>query len=81
MLFLLSIDTEESWDWSGPFPEHDWRVENVQQLKPLHQICYDLGVRPTLFIDYAVAKDATAAQTIRDLYRTGQYEIGAHLHP
>ncbi|WPL17695.1 hypothetical protein Thiowin_02734 [Thiorhodovibrio winogradskyi] len=81
VLFLLSIDTEESWDWSGPFPESSWCVENVQQLRPFHQVCYDLGIRPTLFVDYPVAADEKAVQVIRDLQRTGHYEIGAHLHP
>ncbi|MBK1617412.1 hypothetical protein CKO42_02860 [Lamprobacter modestohalophilus] len=81
VLFLLSIDTEESWDWSGPFPEAGWCVENVQQLRPFHQVCYDLGVRPTLFVDYPVANNEQAVQVIRELQRTGQYEIAAHLHP
>ncbi|MFT5814595.1 MAG: hypothetical protein ACI9VT_002356, partial [Psychroserpens sp.] len=55
ILFVLSIDTEEEWDWSGPFPQHIVNVTNIDKLPAFNNICENLGVRPTYFVDYAVA--------------------------
>ncbi|PTB98586.1 WalW protein, partial [Marinobacter sp. Z-F4-2] len=30
--FVLSVDTEEEWDWDGPFPNKVISVENVDHL-------------------------------------------------
>ena len=31
VLFILSIDTEEEWDWSGPFSKSNFSVDNIQK--------------------------------------------------
>lgn len=81
LLFVLSIDTEEEWDWSGPFPEKNFDVDNVQHLPKFHSICHELGIKPTYFVDYAVANDESAADVLRQAQQLGNCEIGAHLHP
>jgi peptidoglycan/xylan/chitin deacetylase (PgdA/CDA1 family) len=81
ILFLLSVDTEEEWDWSGEFPQEDFSVGNVARIKPFHEFCERLGIRPTYFTDYAVAANPEAADVLRTISANRTCEIGAHLHP
>ncbi|MFQ3237190.1 MAG: hypothetical protein ACI9C4_002770 [Paraglaciecola sp.] len=81
IIFVLSVDTEEEWDWSGPFPEQKISVKNIDKLPAFHKMCTGLGVRPTYFVDYAVADSDTAVKAISSFSVNGNCEIGAHLHP
>ncbi|NQY35793.1 MAG: WalW protein [Alteromonadaceae bacterium] len=80
ILFVLSVDTEEEWDWSGPFPEDNFCVKNIKELPAFQFFCQELGIKPTYFVDYAVANDLVAANTLKALNKS-YCEIGAHLHP
>jgi len=81
VIFILSIDTEEEWDWTGPFPRNNCSVENIQQLPKFQAFCEKLNIRPTYFVDYAVAENLNAAETLKSFSDKKQCEIGAHLHP
>jgi hypothetical protein len=81
IIFVLTIDTEEEWDWSGPFPQQNANVENIDKLPDFHSICDDLGIRPTYFVDYAVSDNANAVAKMQTFTAKGNCEIGAHLHP
>ncbi|MCU7555370.1 polysaccharide deacetylase family protein [Alteromonas sp. ASW11-19] len=81
LLFVLSIDTEEEWDWEQGFPESDFALDNIKQLPGLQALFAELGVRPTYFVDYAVADDSQAVHTLRPYVEEKLCEIGAHLHP
>ena len=81
VLFVLSIDTEEEWDWSGPFPQQEFSVDNVCHLPEFQRLCDDLGIKPTYFVDYAVADNDQAAAILRAPLQADKCEIGAHLHP
>ncbi|OZG73583.1 WalW protein [Hahella sp. CCB-MM4] len=79
--FILSIDTEEEWDWSGTFPTRDFRLDNIRLIPELQEMCNSLGVKTTYFVDHAVADNADSVALIRPYLEQGQCEIGAHLHP
>jgi len=81
VLFVLSVDTEEEWDWSGSFPQQDFKVTNIAKLTHFQQMCDEIGIRPTYFVDYAVANDASSVEILKPLAATNSCEIGAHLHP
>ncbi|WP_414828056.1 hypothetical protein [Alteromonas sp. H39] len=81
LLFVVSIDTEEEWDWRRGFPDSNFDLTNIQKLPLLQKTFSELGIRPTYFVDYAVADDNRAAQTILPYVLTHECEIGAHLHP
>lgn len=81
ILFVLSIDTEEEWDWSGPFPQKHANVENIVQVPEFHNAITSLGVRPTYFVDYAVLETESSIENMRRVYAQNNSEIGAHLHP
>ncbi|PCJ34017.1 MAG: WalW protein [Moraxellaceae bacterium] len=81
VLFILSVDTEEEFDWNGDFPQNTCNVENVQQIPKFQAFCESLGVRPTYLVDYPVANDIKAANILKNIAQTKNAEIGAHLHP
>lgn len=80
VIFILSVDTEEEWDWSGPFPNDNFSVSNVNEIPAFQLFCQELGVKPTYFVDYAVANNTHSANILKKLNRA-ELEIGAHLHP
>lgn len=80
-IFILTIDTEEEWHWENEFPESQFSVNNVDRLPQFQAFCDKLGIRPTYFVDYAVADNAQARDIMRDVNRAKTSEIGAHLHP
>jgi hypothetical protein len=81
VIFILSVDTEEEWDWSGEFPQKDFSVSNVKQIPKFQAFCENLGIRPTYFTDYAVAENPEAIAILKAIVDKNTGEIGAHLHP
>lgn len=79
--FVLSMDTEEEWDWDGPFPDQDAAVSNINELPAFHAFCQELGIRPTYFTDYAVVDNRASIDTLKSIIDQQDCEIGAHLHP
>lgn len=79
--FVLSVDTEEEWDWSGDFPQDNCSVKNIELLPQFHSMCQALGIRPSYFVDYAVANNSGSAAILKQIHAQGDSEIAAHLHP
>ncbi|MBV1922355.1 MAG: polysaccharide deacetylase family protein [Pseudomonadales bacterium] len=81
VLFVLSVDTEEEFDWNGEFPQQNCSVRNVQKIPEFQAFCESLSIRPTYLVDYPVANDPASAAILSTIAQSGQAEIGAHLHP
>jgi hypothetical protein len=81
IIFVLSIDTEEEWDWSGPFPQGHGDVQNILQVPAFHTVLSSFNIRPTYFVDYAVLKTAQSVENMQWVIQQRNCEIGAHLHP
>jgi len=81
VIFILSIDTEEEWDWNGPFPQANFSVKNTANIPKFQAFCDRLGIRPTYFVDYAIANDTGSAARLKTVQDRGNCEIGGHLHP
>lgn len=79
--FLLSVDTEEEWDWEGPFPENDFSVENLHALPKFQAFCEQKGLRPCYFVDYAAAVGLAKQTEFLARVAESHCELGAHLHP
>lgn len=80
--FVLSVDTEEEWDWDGPFPNKVISVENVDHLPVFQGQLNELGLKTSYFLDYAVMENPHARDLLADLYKSNPgIEYGAHLHP
>lgn len=78
ILLIVSIDTEED-NWHRS--RHDVTVKNIDEFRPLAAFFRRLGVRPTYFTTYQVARDDRAAATLREACDGNAGEIAAHLHP
>ncbi|MFC4700138.1 polysaccharide deacetylase family protein [Glaciecola siphonariae] len=81
LIFLLSVDTEEEWDWEGPFPEGEFSVENLHKLPEFQSFCTQKGIRPCYFVDYAAAQGIAPDSAFVEQVKNNECELGAHLHP
>src|SRR5215210_2299554 len=81
VFFVLSIDTEEEWDWKGPLPQSPFSTRNAERIPAFQELCRELGIRPTYLVDYAICADPESAACLRAVAARGPCEIGAHLHP
>ena len=81
VLFILTVDTEEEWQWDDEFPQDNCSVKNVEKLPEFQKFCESLGIRPTYFVDYAVANDQHGSAILKEFAEKRVAEIGAHLHP
>lgn len=81
LVFLLSVDTEEEWDWEGPFPEGEFSVENLHMLPEFQAFCTNRGIRPCYFVDYAAAAGIEQTSQFVEQVKNNECELGAHLHP
>jgi peptidoglycan/xylan/chitin deacetylase (PgdA/CDA1 family) len=75
---LVTIDTEPDDQWTR---KPGLSVENTRRIPRLQQMFDRLGVRPTYFVSYGVARDPASVNILRAIRDDGRCEIGAHLHP
>jgi hypothetical protein len=81
MKVLVTIDTEEAWDWSGSYPIQDFSVEHISRLGEFQSICDQYGFRPTYFTNHAVMNNPKSSRIMTDLSRHKGVEVGMHIHP
>jgi len=79
--FILTVDTEEEFDWSRPIAREGHGLDHLPRLAKFQQFCENEGVRPIYLIDYPVATSALAGDILRDPVAAGRAEIGIQLHP
>ncbi len=77
----IVVDTEEEFDWDGPFDPGNIAVTNVAEQYRAQAVFRRHGVIPTYVVDYPVAADPHAAAALRQFVDKGECDIGAHLHP
>lgn len=76
VLLIVSIDTEED-NWYRS--RQGVTCKNIDELRRQAMFFDRLGLRPTYFTSYQVARNARAADVVREVGAGG--EIAAHLHP
>jgi hypothetical protein len=69
VLYSVTVDTEEEWDWNGDYPTTDLRLTNIACLPELQSICNRHRAAVTYFTNYAVLADPVARRIILDLAR------------
>ncbi|WP_336986901.1 polysaccharide deacetylase family protein [Altererythrobacter aquiaggeris] len=78
---LLTVDTEEEFDWSAPFKPAGHSLDHVPRLRKFQQFCEGIGVSPVYLIDWPVATSELAVQILGNAISGGKAEIGIQLHP
>src|SRR5262249_50331345 len=81
MLFTVTIDTEEEWDWEAGWPTSNLSVTNIRHLPRFQELCDSFGVATTYFTNQAVFDDKQAREVLLGLARHERVEIGMHIHP
>ena len=79
--FIVTVDTEEEFDWSRPLRPSGHTLHSVSRLAKFQRFCEGHGVVPLYLVDYPVATSRLAAEILSDPVREGRAEIGVQLHP
>lgn len=79
--FLVTIDTEEEFNWDAPVSREAVGVTAVPQIAEFQAFCEARGVVPLWLIDYPVATSPEAAAILKPAAAQSKAEIGVHLHP
>ena len=78
---LLTVDTEEEFDWGGPFRRDGFGLEHVRQIPHFQSFCEELGASPVYLVDWPIATDPRSIEIIGDAVKRGKAEVGVQLHP
>ncbi|GAB5347809.1 polysaccharide deacetylase family protein [Alteriqipengyuania sp. 357] len=78
---LLTVDTEEGFDWNGPFTRDRHDLTHLDGLPAFQSMCEELGVSPVYLVDWPIVQSAQAQEIIGDAVRRGAAEVGVQLHP
>lgn len=78
---LLTVDTEEEFDWEGPFTLTGHGLDHVPHIAEFQSFCEGLGVVPVYLVDWPIANSETARDVLGPAVRAGRAEIGIQLHP
>lgn len=79
--FILTVDTEEEFDWTKPFERTGYGLDHIPRLAKFQQFCEGLGIVPTYLVDYPVATSPMAAEILGPALQAGRAEVGIQLHP
>jgi hypothetical protein len=79
--FILTVDTEEEFDWKAPLTRDGHGTDHVARLAGFQQFCEGAGVAPIYLVDWPVATSPLAAEILGPALLEGKAEIGMQLHP
>ncbi len=78
---LLTVDTEEEFDWRAPFQREGYGLSHIGQIQRFQQFCETISAHPVYLVDWPIANCAQAVEIIGDAVRRGTAEVGVQLHP
>lgn len=78
---LLTVDTEEEFDWNGPFRADGHTLSHVKRLAEFQSFCEDIGVVPVYLVDWPIATCDAAREILSGPIAQKKAEIGIQLHP
>jgi hypothetical protein len=78
---LLTIDTEEEFDWSRPFSRTSTATSHTAAFAGFQALCEEIGAHPVWLVDWPIAHDRVAIEVLGAAARAGRADIGIHLHP
>ncbi|NQX94176.1 MAG: WalW protein [Erythrobacter sp.] len=78
---LLTVDTEEEFDWNGSFQRSGYGLEHVSELARFQSFCEEIGAHPVYLVDWPITEAPKAVEIIGDAVARGKAELGMQLHP
>ncbi len=79
--FLVTVDTEEEFDWDAPFERTGHTTITVPKLQRFQQFVGKYGVKPLYFVDYSIVQDDAAVSFLKSVIEEDSATVGIHLHP
>lgn len=79
--YLVTVDTEEEFDWTRPIQREGHTVHTVTRLAKFQEFCEAQGVCPVYLVDYPIATCPAAGEALGEAVASGRAEIGVQLHP
>jgi hypothetical protein len=79
--FIVTVDTEEEFDWTQPIARGGHTVHSVARLAKFQEFCEGQGVCPVYLVDYPIATSPAAGDILRGAIAAGKAEVGVQLHP
>lgn len=79
--FILTVDTEEEFDWNQPFSREGHGTEHLKSVPRFQDMCNVAGVKPVYLIDYPIANDDYGVELLSGYAHADRAEIGVQLHP
>ena len=79
--FLVTVDTEEEFDWTRPLSREEHGIAHVPRLAKFQQFCETEGIVPVYLVDWPIAQSHEAADVLKGPLAAGTAEIGVQLHP
>jgi hypothetical protein len=79
--FLVTVDTEEEFDWNAPFSRDGHGLSHLVEVPRFQTLCRLYDVTPLYLVDYPVVADGFGAELFSGLAKDGDAEIGLQLHP
>ncbi len=79
--FIVTVDTEEEFDWNAPFSAAQRSVGHIAHAAAFQSLCEEFGVKPVYLVDHPIASDAKAVSILGEYAACNKASIGLHLHP
>jgi hypothetical protein len=79
--FVLTVDTEEEFDWTAPFARDGYGTEHLKSVPRFQALCANHGVKPCYLVDYPITQDRFAVDLLGNYVHGNQAELGVQLHP
>lgn len=81
ILYAVTVDTEEEWDWSAGWPVRSHGTENLAEVPRFQRLCADRGAHVTWFFDWLAAMSEMGRELLGQLAARSDAEVGMHIHP
>ncbi len=79
--YVVTVDTEEEFDWTKPITRDGYTVHSVTRLARFQEFCEGHGVCPIYLVDYPIISSPAAIEILRAAVAAGKAEVGVQLHP
>jgi hypothetical protein len=79
--FVLTVDTEEEFDWTRPFVRSGYGTSHLKSVPRFQALCSDRGIAPCYLVDFPITEDMDGVDMLAGFANSGAAEIGVQLHP
>ncbi len=79
--FIVTVDTEEEFDWNQPLKREGHGLRHVAALGTFQTFCESEGVVPIYLVDWPIVTCDAAIEALAPAVQSGKAEVGVQLHP